>query len=542
MTKPVYKIEVWEPGGASALYTIEKDIISIYCKEVVTDGVGNFNFVVPTKKNGSSYYYNDINVYDTVKIWLGYDSIGDTDDPIFVGKITKISAPLSTQQGYVRLISGLSQGEILLRRFKRDTLWEATGASTIVTELANDLGLGTTEIETDTTSVDLHVETKSYFDILKFVSDYWYDATTQIKKDFYVDINNNLVWKSRPIRTSGVESFTVGDNIVSYNVFRDIENVRNSIKVFGVADKAFPSDFDQYTEQDGTETPADDGWAIEIGDGVEWNSTNKVGSESLRAYGTVATILEASWTPPSAFNLQAKGCYDYIHFWFRKNDSNSFVVQLYAPDVNNRFQTPLGKPLDYGVTNEFKEHTLPVGLKHDSEWRKIGNPSWESIPEIRWFIGVTGGTLEFYVDGLYFGGARYSGTASDSTSQTNYGQRDLEVTDDRLLSDDACGKRAETLLLQKKDPPTQIELVVPGNTNVLVGDRLSITIPAENISSASYDVFMVEHSFSARGFITKATMVNSDTVRTPVKTNVIHTLIDSYQKLRELSRDEKIIG
>ena len=72
--------------------------------------------------------------------------------------------------------------------------------------------------------VALQVENKRYFDVLRSLSDYWYDAGTQIKKGFYVDVDNDVVWKSRPLRSAGVEAFTGGDHIISYQVIRDVSS------------------------------------------------------------------------------------------------------------------------------------------------------------------------------------------------------------------------------------------------------------------------------------------------------------------------------
>lgn len=236
---PVQKIEVWH--GGSLLHTIT-DALSIRVREVLTDAVGTFKFAVATKKNGD-YLYNDINVYDTVKIWIDYDSVGAT--PLTVGKIYRISAPLKTKQGYLRLFYGKNQGEILERRVKGRKAWSGTAASTIVTELANDLGLGTSEIEADTTAVTLTTDVDTYFDLLKKLSDYWYDAGNQVKKDFYVDVNNNLVWKSRPLRTTGVETLSVGEEILSYILTHDATQLKNNITVYGKREVYNPSKYGQ---------------------------------------------------------------------------------------------------------------------------------------------------------------------------------------------------------------------------------------------------------------------------------------------------------
>jgi len=260
---PVFKIETLT--GAVLDHTIIDEADNIYCKSAATDAIGHFVFSVPTRKGGS-YYYDDVALFDKVKIYLGYDSV--PANPNFIGRINNISAPLNTGSGYIRTISGFDQGEILKRRFKRNKYYSAVGASTIVTEWANDLGLGTGNITADATAVTLDVESKTYFDLLRWISDYWFSAGVQIKKDFFVDVDNNLVWKTRPIRTTGVESFTVGPHIKSYVVSRDVDPVKNQIYVYGNAGekgvpgdegRTDPIDKDAYTENDST------GWTTTFG-------------------------------------------------------------------------------------------------------------------------------------------------------------------------------------------------------------------------------------------------------------------------------------
>jgi len=547
MTIPVYKIETYT--GAVLDHTIEKEA-NVYFKEIITDGIGHFSFTVPTKKNGN-YKYDDIALNDKVKIWMGYDSV--SGNPDFIGKVGKISASLSP---YLRVISGLSQGEILLRRFKKNKMYSGTGASTIVTEWATDLSLGTGDITADATAVTLEVQTKSYFDLLRWISDYWASAGSQIKKDFYVDVDNDLVWKARPFRSgASVETLTVGDNILSYQVLRDIDAIKNDIVVYGAPEKHYPSDKDLYTEQDASETCADDGWTINNGTPtLSWSTTKVVGNESLRGQTTATTLFVAN-SLPGVTSIDCtswkKNSYKGLHFWVHLNSSASVIadiimnVRVLSPDTSNywgAYLNGLGKTR-VSAMDQWFEFDLPfvwnADVFTDPVWDiKVGSPDWSNVRGVQWYVNFSGGgTSNLRIDGMYFRNAPFSGTATDAT----YSQRDLEVTDEKLLSDSDCEKRAETILYMKKDPPVQIVVTTLGNMNILVGDRLSMTIPAENISAANYDVISVEHSISSQGFITKATTLDSANIRQPVTQDSIMLLSDLNRQLKELSIDEKLI-
>jgi len=539
LTRPVYKIEVWQSGNL--LYTITDDALSVHVKEIITDNVGYFSFILPTVKGSTSkYYYNDINIYDTVKIYLGYDSIS-ASDLVTVGKIYQISAPLRTNTGYIRVFAGKNQGEILKRRLKRQKKWEAVNASDIVTELANDLSLGTTEIETDTTAVTLMVDAESYFDVLKKVSDYWYDATTQIKKDFYVDINNNLVWKSRPIRSTGVETLTVGDNVINYQVLRDVQRVRNKIHVYGQK-HMLPTDGDLWTESGGS-------WGGTVGT-YSWNADAKVGSYSRQATRSGDDYMDV-WLGFSQIDCTGrfKDDYDSLHFWIKivdnPNGEGNMVIhlQLSANSTTNYYQYILTSVTNQVMTSDgvWYEFTLPLG-PDSTYWSTVGSPSWSNITNARWFVsGNTSGTITIRLDGLYFYGKRYYNLAEDATSQTNYGVRELEYVDETLVSDADCQRRGEVLLYQLKNPVTRIDISTPGNTNIKIGDRLSLTIPAEGISASNFDVVSVDHTLSSNGFITTATLVNTSDVRTAPAITKNEVFRQQFAVQNELGKGKLII-
>lgn len=532
--KPVFKIETLT--GAVLDHTITDEADNIYCKSVATDAIGHFVFSVPTRKGGS-YYYDDVALFDKVKIYLGYDSVPAS--PTFIGRINNISAPLSVGSGYMRTISGLDQGEVLLRRFKRDKLWDAIGASTIVTELATDLSLGAGEITADATAVTLEVETKSYFDLLRAISDYWFSAGVQIKKDFFVDVDNNLVWKTRPIRTTGVESFTVG-NILSYEVKRDVDPVKNDFVIYGAKERTEPADTDGWTEPASDPPP---GWTALTGTMSREAVMVRKGTYSVECG-------DAGDTVDFYYSFGKLKDFEKLAFWARAApiSVNTQYIRILCPDTSNYYQTTASftsgafgfDQYDIGASQVYDADSNPSGI-----WTATGSPRWYNMQGVEFYLVLNDVPAWLVVDGAFcFTLGRYSGTATDATSISSCGQRDYEQTDDKLHSNSDCEKRAETLLYQLKDPPTQIELVVAGNTNVLLGDRLSITIPAEDISAANYDVISVEHSLSgqAKRFVTKVTMVNSANVRQAILDHPLKRMGDLNRQIRGLSRKEQTLS
>jgi len=531
LTAPVYKIETWTGGVKD--HTIEKDVVSLFFKEALTYGVGSFSFTLPTVKGvPDPYYFSDIAIDDTVKIWLDYDSV--SGDPDFVGKVTKPIGYVSTQQGYIRQISGLSQGEVLLRKFKRDRLWSAIGASTIVEELCDDLGLGKTKVEADATSETIEVQTERYVDVLKRVSDY-YDAGGSVKKDFFVNVDNDLIWASRdgttPFRTTpDVESLTVGRNVISCNVIRDVMPVKNNITVYGAGFELPVGTHDGYSE-------ATTDWTSN--GTVTANADSKAGNYSIQATRTVGA------TPCEVYLERAFSSFRcgwrhqrYVNFYWKYFHTSGFPefdikVALLAPNWANRFEKDIGL---WKTQNIWFHRTMELG-PHGG-WASTGSPDWLDVQGWRITHDCTLGlTSTIRVDELYFTGGHYYGTASSGAAD-----RDFEVSDGRLTSDTLCSERAQTVLYQKSGQPIQIDLVIVGNPNVLVGDRIQMTIPSEGISAQDYDVIAVGQGLTTRGFRTDVTMLNSEDVREPLQTNYLEALIATQQAVKALGRDQKIIS
>lgn len=542
MTKPVYKIETYT--GAVLDHTIEKEVISVHVKERVTSAPGIFSFAVPSKKNGDTYYYNDIVVDDKVKIYLGYKTIS-ASDLVSVGKILNISAPLSTQLGYIRVFTGKNQGEILERR-QKTKYWGAIGASTIVTELANDLSLGTGDIVADATAVTLAAANEPYWRVLQRISDYWFNAGTQIKKDFYVDIDNDLVWKARPIRTSGVEMLTVGDNIISYVVTRDVKSVKNKIYVYGAKTKTYPlTDIDSLTN-------STTDWAVDAGDNIATSSDRKSGSVSIDIYdndGGAGAWRDNIGTQKALFPHRDQ--FTHLNFWFKVTDTAAIPVpyidiHLYcnpSPTITDGFLWDIGwntVPCSYPL-GTWLHVSLPLGPHHEgaAEWTQFGSGTWDDIESLHFnVLDVDGSaTVHLYIDECYFSGARFYALADAGASVV----REYTVIDDTLLTDADCQKRAKTLLYQLQDTPIRIDVLTRGNTNLLIGDRLSLTIAAEGISASNYDIVEVDHNVLRGAFTTSVKTVDTANKRALPPTTQNEVLKEQFNIQKEIARGIQII-
>ena len=350
MTKPVYKIEVYT--AAVLDHTITTDAKQIMYKDSVTDSIGHFSFTVPSVKGGANSY-DDIALNDKIKIWIDYTSV--SGDPDFIGRVYKIDSSYS-EQGYLRTVSGLSQGEILLRRHKTDTLWAAVTVKTLADELADDLSLGKGDIAADATVLTVEIETKTYFDLLREISDYYVSGGSQIKKDFLVDVDFDLVFVNRgssPFATYAALTLEPGVNLLSYVVSQDKTPVKNNITVYGAKERTEPADIDLWAEPAGS-PPA--GWTSVTGTLTQEAVMFRKGTYAVKCNDAGNTV-----DFHKDFTTKLKN-YNKLTFWCRPAaiPVTTKVVRILCPDTSNYYEATI-QNFNSGV---FNHNELDIGPEH----------------------------------------------------------------------------------------------------------------------------------------------------------------------------------
>lgn len=521
MTFPCCKILVSDTDD-ELIATLTEDILECYTNDVCTSGVGSFKFVLPAVKAFSNVY-TTIGDNFKVKIYYGYSG---SYTHVFSGKILNHTT-VHRGDSATRVFSGKGLGEVLERKIKSNTQWHLVDAHDIVAELATDLGLST-DLAADTNEITVTVDSQTYFDVLKQVSDYWVDSGTQIKKDFGVNKDGALYWKARPLRTSGVETLT---NLLSYDLTSDILPSKNYITVYGNACKFLPDTPDAYTE---TTT----GWTATYGS-LSQNATHQVGSYSIMVNQASSGSLDMHYTLPNRVTVQDT---TDIFFHYKASTLGNLYVELYAPDVSNRFYAVLTadgswKTFDKKIGPKYRVNSGNDGA--DAVWYEgAGHPNWWNITAIAISASNSIAPCDASIDGFYFYPVRPKSLVTNPTNIAVYGQRELEVTCENLYTDAECESYAETLLYQNKDKQLRFDPTILGNINVLVGDRLSITLPVDGVSAVAFDVVSVEqHYVKGAGFNTMPHLVNSSSSRVLSPRTPLEALHQQAVRNRALSTD-----
>jgi hypothetical protein len=143
-----------------------------------------------------------------------------------------------------------------------------------------------------------------------------------------------------------------------------------------------------------------------------------------------------------------------------------------------------------------------VGSAGADVWQVEGGFDWTGVRKVRvvcWFDGS--GTGSFWVDGLFFGGRRYSTVQEDAVSQASCGLRELVEVDEELWSDAECEARAKALLASLKDPAEQLTLrstvIDYGAAPLLAGDKVHVALPNEGVDG-DFRILSAEYLVDAK--------------------------------------------
>ncbi|MDH7564699.1 MAG: hypothetical protein QHH24_07500, partial [Candidatus Bathyarchaeota archaeon] len=336
----------------------------------------------------------------------------------------------------------------------------------------------------------LKYEDTPVMDILQFIAGSA-DKSGVIGYDFRVAPDGKFEFFPRLSKTSPV---SLAEKIEASEYRMDIHRVRNKVTVYGAADKSVPADKDSWTE---SLDPADGVWSATSGN-ISLDTGVKIrGSAAIKVWNTQAYYSGCVFTLDSGKEVNAE-LYPLLCFYLRRD--NTFNGNMYVA-----LEDSAGKLAYLWSTvgaGQWFQKQFRVGSVNADLWTVDAGFNWTSIKKFRvdvWF--ETTGEGSMWVDGLFFGGRRYSATQEDTGSQTAYGLRELVDTDEELYSDNECTLRAKAILAQLKDPAEYLTVrstvIDYGNTPLLPGDKIHVVLPNENVD-ADFRILSAEYSVDAK--------------------------------------------
>lgn len=300
----------------------------------------------------------------------------------------------------------------------------------------------------------------------------------------------------------------------SYLKSEDIHRIRSKIKVYGAAEKLNPSDKDSWTEQVITN------WTSN-GTVSSSSADKKVGDYSRYIYAGTVWALWGKKAISAALCAWPHG-YKTLNFWFKCWSTisyvNTFDVRLYSgTDYFTQRIDPV--PPD----SEWVHYSLPLNFE---DWGKEGNPDWTAIDGVMFVIGVaTEGNAFMRIDGLYLGGARFSGSAEEASPSYNVRCKE-PIIDSALKSDAECALRAESLKDFFKDPViTLSSVLVDGDHRYKPGDRQRVVVSNDNLDEY-FRIIKIQHIVSGPTWDTILTLSDE-----PMRISYIFKVLKEAEKL-----------
>jgi hypothetical protein len=343
---------------------------------------------------------------------------------------------------------------------------------------------------TDTTYTKLEYEDTPVMDILTFIAESA-DKTGLIGYDFRVAPDAKFEFFPRNSRAS---SANLADKIESTEYSIDIHRIRNRITVYGAADKSAPLDKDAWTE---SLTPDDGDWSAISGEISLDTNTHTKGAASVMTHAVNLYYAASMFTLNEGKEINSE-LFPLLGFWIKRESSfnGNANVKLYdaaARSANQFFEVG---------TDEWFHKEFKTGPQNADAWSVETGFDWTGIRSLRFeFDFDATGTGSYWVDGLFFGGQKYSFAQEDIESQRAYGLRELVEVDEELCSDIECSLRAGAMLSYLKDPAESLTLkstvVDYGNAPVLAGDTVHVVLPNENVDD-DFRVLSAEYLADAR--------------------------------------------
>jgi hypothetical protein len=418
-------------------------------------------------------------------------------------RVESVKYQSSPLESYLH-VSGRCWGERLFRRVVTKTYENKKGEEIIKDLMDYYVGLshvrGGVELveSTDTTYTHLKYSDTPVMDILREIADSA-DKAGVIGYDFRVTPDGKFEFFPKNSKTSQV---SLTERIESSEYSKDIIRVRNRISVYGVSDKSVPADKDLWTE---SISSADGTWIATSGTVSLDNSFKVKGSGSVKTSAQNLYYAACQLTLNSGKEVDTD-LYPMLNLWLSRDASFNGNITLTLYDTDNN---AAAHEITVGTEKWFQTQ-IPVGTANADLWQTPTQFNWHQINKVRvtcWFDAV--GTGNFWVDGLFFGGRRYSSVQEDMASQNNIGLRELVEVNEELCSDLECESHAKALLANLKDPTetltVQSTVIDYGASPVLAGDKIHVTLPNEGVNS-DFRVLSAEYNVDGKTQVLETTL------------------------------------
>jgi hypothetical protein len=491
------------------------DIIDLKVHLGCTKEVSSFDCLLQNfnKKYSPGGTY-PINVGDDGSISIGR---GANCPLIITLRVEEINCKSTSVENYIR-VRGRCWGERLFRRVVSKSYKNKKGEEIVKDLIDYYVGLShvrdSTELieNTDTTYTLLEYEDTPVFDILKYIASSA-DKAGVIGFDFRVEPDGKFAFFPRNSKTSAV---SLAELIEISEYRKDIHRIRNKITSYGAGERPYPLDVDGQ--------PWSDSLSENLTKPDNWLEHALGKWEPLTGYTNMNIETTDVFKGSKCVKATCTAYMYYVSFWWVFMDgyvnANRYPSLVFAIKVDDHHTLNHSIELHDGSgddnvawrtftiqkTGQWEVIKLGIGKSHKDEWTEsifnVSDFRWDLIRGVRFSIDQKyNESGDVWVDMFHFGRGRWEATEEDTGSQATYGLRELVEIDEELHSDNECSLRAKALLAYLKAPVEYLTLrstvIDYGNTPLLPGDKIHVTLPNENID-ADYRIISVEYHVLAK--------------------------------------------
>jgi hypothetical protein len=344
-------------------------------------------------------------------------------------------------------------------------------------------------------------------------------GTTVYPTEFWIDNSENAHlaplgnWGSDPNPSTYANTLSVGSEHILNSFRRDILHLKN--KVHFVTAMVEPANGDLWTENNAV------AWSFSS-NGVGGSSTvsndNSAGNFKVNSYSIKANWATMNPAPttvalnyPQAANLG----FDFTKFggkitparivFYVKCDQTTFFpqVQFVTTAPNAVFTSPSLPDVNGVNTSDWHRFEVFVGPYGDNF---VAGPSanWSNINQIQFLFSFNApgpGSGNIWVDGVYIEGQNHF-IATDSTRINQYGGRETSLTSLKHRKSVTQQALAKAELFRLHNPVMRGTVQVPGITDILPGQKVTINAPSANLTNATLRVISVKHHYGQDNFTT----------------------------------------
>ena len=229
-------------------------------------------------------------------------------------------------------------------------------------------------------------------------------------------------------------------------------------------------------------------------------SVKVVGNNAIDTYFLLFPLLATEYFNANLYNSIK------VHMYFATTTPKDFRIVLWSGGLTSN-EYAMSPRQSITTVDDWIEGVFTIGEEQEASWIGVGSSfDWTDIRliEIRVYYAAAG-TNTFYIDGLHAFGRRWGGgylvgtndgSATDATSITTYGTREMVFISDLMLSAKECELKAQALLNYYKDEEISLEVITDTldweGYHPMAGNKVAVDLDFLGVTGSTYRIDSID--------------------------------------------------